>query len=148
MPRKKGQAWDKAALFRTVTWSLSFSHLTSHRSKKLLFGSPLILNIIKQCAFKSTRYVFSISLKAEGKKDGLYCCEYQEGFPYNYRIKHAFLLSTLLVTPAPLYTQISSPEKARGLRIVEWRMRSQHTLFDSWLVAFSCQLNKRDTAFW
>lgn len=38
--------------------------------------------------------MFSISLKAEGKKDGLYCCEYQEGFPYNFGIKHAFLLST------------------------------------------------------
>lgn len=49
------------------------------QKQKTFPESPLISNIIKQCAFKSTRSVFSISLKAEGKKDGLYCCEYQEG---------------------------------------------------------------------
>lgn len=93
----------------------------------------------------------SILLHAEGKKEGLYCSEYQVGFLYNYKIKHAFLLSAILVTPAPLCTQVSSPgREPEGQRTLEWEgvITAHVILLMVSNIFIATQVNKHDIAFW
>lgn len=91
-----------------------------------------------------------LAFYAESKKDKLYCCEYQEGFPYIFRIKHAFLLSALLVTPAPLHAQTSPlGRKPGGQRILEWEsVITAQDLTPVNNIFISTQVNKHDIAFW
>lgn len=132
----------------SVTQGLSFSNLTPHRSKNFC-ECPLILNIINQCAFKSTRYAFSILLHAEAKK-GLYCSECQVGFLCNDQIKHAFLLSVFLMTQS-LVHQTSPPGRSQGgQRALRWEgvMMACIILIFVSNSFIATQVNKHDEAFW
>lgn len=100
----------------SVTQGLSSSDLTSHRSKNFC-ERPLILIIINQCAFTSTRYAFSIYYMQRLRR-GLYWSECQVGFLGNDQIKHAFLLSAFLMTQS-LCTKPHLREGAGGSKGIE-----------------------------